>query len=279
MNRIAAIRDPKGTITAIVGGKTFTIPADFPTYSEVMEAIKDQEIGAFLSSIDAGESFKKRSEGKVSVVNNRVVFNGQQVHNVVASRILDLAREGFDFSAMVAFLENCFKNPTPSSIDELYLFLEANRLPLTPDGCFLAYRRVGPDYLSIHCNPDGTRNRNKVGDVVKMDRKLVNPNRNETCSRGLHFASLSYMPSYPGEKIMIVKLNPINVVTIPSDYNNQKGRCCEYKVVAEHTEGDVVDSLLESPVYAETATGVTPTGGKYAVRRGKNGRFLPAQKE
>ena len=35
---------------------------------------------------------------------------------------------------------------------------------------------------------------------------------------------------------MIVKINPADVVAIPSDYNNTKGRTCRYEVVSEYKE-------------------------------------------
>jgi hypothetical protein len=35
---------------------------------------------------------------------------------------------------------------------------------------------------------------------------------------------------------MILKINPKDVVSIPADYNNTKGRCCRYEVVAEYNE-------------------------------------------
>ena len=35
---------------------------------------------------------------------------------------------------------------------------------------------------------------------------------------------------------MIVKINPADVVSIPKDYNNTKGRACKYEVIAEYTE-------------------------------------------
>ena len=36
---------------------------------------------------------------------------------------------------------------------------------------------------------------------------------------------------------MIVKIDPADVVSIPVDYNNSKGRCCKYEVIAEHFNG------------------------------------------
>lgn len=32
---------------------------------------------------------------------------------------------------------------------------------------------------------------------------------------------------------MVLKINPQDVVSIPTDYNNTKGRCCKYTVVGE----------------------------------------------
>jgi hypothetical protein len=33
--------------------------------------------------------------------------------------------------------------------------------------------------------------------------------------------------------VMILKINPADVVSIPTDYDGAKGRCCAYEVVAE----------------------------------------------
>ena len=32
---------------------------------------------------------------------------------------------------------------------------------------------------------------------------------------------------------MILKINPRDVVSIPTDYNDSKGRCCRYEVIGE----------------------------------------------
>jgi hypothetical protein len=37
---------------------------------------------------------------------------------------------------------------------------------------------------------------------------------------------------------MIVKINPADVVSIPSDYHNAKGRACRYEVIGEHAYED-----------------------------------------
>ena len=37
---------------------------------------------------------------------------------------------------------------------------------------------------------------------------------------------------------MILKINPRDVVSIPTDYNNSKGRTCRYEVIGEHNVED-----------------------------------------
>ena len=72
-----------------------------------------------------------------------------------------------------------------------------------------------------------------------MDRNLVDDNPESHCSSGLHFCSESYLQSFGGASnpVMILKINPADVVSIPTDYNGAKGRCMKYEVVAE-VDGD-----------------------------------------
>ena len=116
----------------------------------------------------------------------------QVLHNAIVDRIVELAKSGFDVSPMCRFMENLLANPLKSAIDELYLFLDACRLPITDDGHFIAYKLVRADYKDIYT---GTMD-NSVGKVVEMMRSLVDTNRNQTCSVGLHFCSKSYLKSY-----------------------------------------------------------------------------------
>jgi len=69
-----------------------------------------------------------------------------------------------------------------------------------------------------------------------MPRDKVDNDRNRTCSTGLHFCSKTYLPAFGGSsgyRVMIVKVSPEDVVAIPSDYKNAKGRACKYEVVGE----------------------------------------------
>jgi hypothetical protein len=66
-----------------------------------------------------------------------------------------------------------------------------------------------------------------------MERNKVDDNQNNTCSSGLHFCSENYLRSFGGDRTVIVKINPRDVVSIPTDYDNSKGRACRYEVIGE----------------------------------------------
>jgi hypothetical protein len=66
-----------------------------------------------------------------------------------------------------------------------------------------------------------------------MDRNQVNDDARQTCSAGLHFCSEGYLRNFGGARVMILKINPRDVVSIPTDYDNSKGRACRYEVVGE----------------------------------------------
>ena len=110
-------------------------------------------------------------------------------------------------------------------------------VPLTPDGHCMAYKKVRDNYMDIH---SGTFD-NNVGQICKMARNEVDEDKDRTCSSGLHFCSLDYLPKFGGSygtRVMLLKINPRDVVSIPSDYNNAKGRACRYEVVGEHGAPD-----------------------------------------
>jgi hypothetical protein len=85
-----------------------------------------------------------------------------------------------------------------------------------------------------------------------MERNQVDDDKDRTCSTGLHFCSQDYLPSFgsaQGNRVVIVKINPADVVSIPSDYNNAKGRACRYEVVGEiGNTGDKIEGAFNRPV-------------------------------
>lgn len=216
-------------VIVVIDGEPHTINKTHISYTQIIDAIKAglwDDVKTLVNPVKVVINFSK---GNVSITDGEMFWKGQPFHNALASRMIQMLSDGFDINPMVNFMTNLMMNPSRQAVTELYGFLEKNSLPITPDGCFLAYKRVRENYFDCHT---GTID-NSVGKIVEMERNMVDDNRNNTCSAGLHFCSHSYLSSFGGERTVIVKINPADVVSIPSDYNQAKGRTCRYEVIGE----------------------------------------------
>jgi len=231
-------------ITLVVDNKPHTVNRTHPTYQRVVDAVKANDWDTVRDVIDPKQVVINWAQGHISVQGEQLFWQGQPFHSALSRRMIDMLKEGFDIGPMAAFMTNLMQNPSKRSVDELYGFLEANKLPITPDGHFLAYKRVRADYLDCH---SGTMD-NSPGRVVEMSRNQVDDNKENTCSAGLHFCSQEYLQSFSGDRTVIVKINPRDVVSIPTDYNNSKGRTCRYEVISELAVSE--DRAFDRPVQA-----------------------------
>lgn len=236
MNTTAITITGSGKIAAVIQGKAYTIAPDHPNYSKIIESVKSQDWNEFVKLADVASAITQYAGARgVQIVSGCVMYNGETIHNTITDRIVKFMREGLPFEPLVKFLENLMQNPSKRAVDELYGFLEAGELPITTDGCFLAYKNVRSDYRDIHSGKFD----NSIGKTCEMPRNQVCDDKNLTCSSGLHFCSIKYLPHFSdanGGKTIIVKINPADVVSIPSDYNNTKGRTCKYEVVDDYTD-------------------------------------------
>ena len=216
-------------VTVVIGNKPHTISRTHITYQKVVDAIKQGDWQKVQDLIEPKQVVLNYGKGNVSVQGDQLFWKGKPMHNALATRMIAMLQDEFPIEPLVNFMENLMTNPSKQAVNELYGFLEKNNLPITPDGHFLAYKRVREDYKDCHT---GTM-LNAPGCTVEMERNEVDDNRNNTCSTGLHFCAESYLKSFGGARTVIVKINPRDVVSIPSDYNDAKGRACRYEVVGE----------------------------------------------
>jgi len=216
-------------IVVVIGNKSYTVSKTHITYQKVLDAIKAEDWDLVKEVVDPKKVVLSYGKGNVSVQGETLYWKGEQLNGGLAVRMITMLQEGFPIEPMVNFMENLFKNPSKRAVTELYGFLEKNNLPITPDGHFLAYKKVRDNFLDVH---SGTMD-NSPGNVLEMERNQVDDNKDNTCSTGLHFCGMSYLSCFGGERTVIVKINPADVVSIPSDYNDAKGRTCRYEFVGE----------------------------------------------
>jgi len=227
-------------------GETKSIRLDSPFYPLIKsQIIKREDPKKIMQSCSMYDLVKLRchSSGLFSIdQDSNIWVNGEQVHKVLADRIYDFVEQGLPFEPLVNFWKNCQENPDPRAKTDLYGFLAHNGIPITEDGCFIAYRGVTSDFKDPRT---GTFD-NSVGKIVQMPRSECNPNPEDTCSTGLHAAALDYvLAHYHSGKVVLVKINPKNLVSVPTDYDKQKLRCCEFEVISEYVgKLPIVDSLV-----------------------------------
>lgn len=235
-----------GNLTVIVKNKAHQVLPDHVNYKMIMDALPSATEEDLLNLLDVDKAVELYSSGNVKVEGNKVLYQGDEVHGSISKRILEFMKNGLPFEPLVKFLENIMQNPSMQSQRELYDFLQHENLPITEDGYFLAYKAVRSDFKDKYRGVFD----NSVGQVCEMQRAKVDDDRARGCSDGLHAGALSYVASYgsveAGDNIVIVKINPADVVSVPTDCNCQKLRTCRYEVVGLY-EGE-----LERPLYQTT---------------------------
>ena len=234
-----------GNLTLVINNQSYQVLPDHLNYKMILEKLPTGTPEDLLELIDIQKAVAIFSDGTVEIKNGQVLYEGEEVHGSISKRILEFMSNGLPFQPLINFLNNIMENPSMQSQKELYDFLEHEHLPITEDGHFLAYKAVRSDFKDKY---RGTFD-NTVGQVCQMQRAKVDDDRSRGCSDGLHAGALNYVAGYGclenGDKIVIVKINPKDVVSVPSDSNCEKLRTCRYEGVGEYA------GELLKPLYSE----------------------------
>lgn len=230
-----------GNVTAVVSGQAYNFGKSHPNYNKLINHLKNNNVEHFEACYDIVSHLNSYCEGYVNCSDGVLNWDGIKMPNMFTSTILDMVKQGFPFEPMLNFLDNMSQNPSDHAIVELFDFMENKHMPITMDGYFLAYKAVRSDYKDIY---SGTFD-NSVGNVCSVPRNQVDNNRNNGCGKGLHVGAIDYAKSYGGinldeggdndggNQLMICKVNPRDVVSVPTDSKFQKLRTCRYEVVAK----------------------------------------------
>lgn len=208
---------------------------DEERFEEVFDLEEIKMITKFFEQADKKQEISISIEDGIGYITYNKTQDKHILSDALKKRIINMKDRGFDCQPMIEFIKKLYTNPLQSSIDELFMFMEANNLPITEDGDFIAYKIINSNYRDIYSDSID----NSVGQIVTMERVDVNSDRYQTCSSGLHFCSKEYLGHFGNESsiCVLMKINPADVVSIPSDYNNAKGRCCRYEVLCEMSDG------------------------------------------
>jgi hypothetical protein len=232
------------TITAVINGKSYTIRRDHANAKMVINAIAEGRAeGDVEQLMDITKALDAYLGNSVEVKEGSVYHRGEVVDERIARRILNFMEEDLPVEPMTRFLENLYNNPSHNSRAQLYQFLEHKNMPITEDGCFLAYKSVDENYMDHHTGKFS----NRVGQILTIARRSVDDNPENGCSYGFHAGSLEYASNFGGgeRRVVIVKISPEDVVSVPNDCEFQKLRTAKYEVVANYT-GPLPKTYAES---------------------------------
>ena len=250
-----------GSLVATTDNRVFTLTSDHADFDDILTLLKAGRNAEAELRLDRATHVRAAVKNTAFTITDNVVsYDGRQLPAVMAQYIIRLNTEGFDLAPLEKFTANLFANPSYRATQECFKFIEANEMPITEDGCFIAYRSVTLDFKDHRTGKWD----NSIGAVCKEDRNLVDEDPNNTCSKGLHVCALGYIHGpnshgYGGSQShwVIVKVNPKNVVAVPHDYKNTKMRVCEFEVVGQLDKTKIAPTATKS--YVENKVIYTPT--------------------
>lgn len=243
--------------TVILGGQPFMFDHAHPQYAALVECVHAGDADEFVRLIDTGNEIENWSEGEFEFREGFLYFEGEQVANQPTNRVIEMIQQGFPHQPMLNYLTNLYDNVSERAVQESYTWSSHKGLPITEDGMMVGYKGVRPyhgdtievkngelkdgDLVDIYT---GKTFRNNVGDVCTMKRRQVCDDHTKGCDTGLHVGTYQYACDWAGYGVVVlVKFNPKDIVSVPSDCNCQKMRVSEYEVIA------IAREQLEESVY------------------------------
>lgn len=205
------------------------VPVSSPTFSEAGVA-KQADVVEASGKTPGAHTSESAPDTIIAVVDNKVVPGVEKIKTQFGRA----AKLG-STTGMENFLRRLSSviHDRKHSVDDLLKFLERGDLPIAEDGSILIYkvlRKQDGHYVDCHTR----KVPQKVGSYVCMDETLVDHNRNNECSNGLHVARRGYIGSFSGDVCTLAKLAPEDVIAVPT-YDANKMRVCGYHIIFELT--------------------------------------------
>ena len=272
------------SVTAICDGRPLVAVKEHKTFDRIVATLaeNDRTDGQTIKTWDDLRALFDVSEGlnrafndallseRVAIRNGTIFIDQDPFSDPMAAHIIDLYTEGKNFKPMVRFLEKAILNPNKHSREQMFKWLDRNHFVIADDGDILAYKGVNRmstggfqssnageawvnGVLHTGCIPTSP------GSIVEMPRSKVNHNPSIGCSTGLHAGDWSYAKEF-APVVLLVKINPRDVVSVPTDSGERKMRVCRYLVLHEVTEpiksmtvAGLDDRILVTPPASDTA--------------------------
>ena len=247
--------------TVVLGGQPHQFDHTHPEYNGLCECVMAGDADEFVNLINTGTVIENWSEGNFAFRDGFLYYEDEQVANQPTERIINMIKNSWDYKPMLAYLDRLYQNVSNRAVQESYNWCSHKGLPISDDGMLIGYKGVslysGEDRFDKLGRPlaegdhvdkyTGTSFRNNIGDECSMNRRGVSDNCNDGCASGLHVGTYEYAENWAGTNgvVILVKFDPADIVSVPTDCQYSKMRVSKYTVVS------VAREQLEEEVYTE----------------------------
>lgn len=246
------------SLFVVIDNQPYNVDNQHPCWSMLVDAFREQDSDKFLELYNEDTvTVSDTLIGDIRVKGGKVFIGKREINNRLSRYLLECIQDKVDIEPIKNAIMNARLNPSATSANEWFEFADNNNLTLTADGCFLAYKTVRDDYFSKTAGDleliqgvtsDDGRVRYLPGDVIECNRQDVDDTRTNHCSKGIHCGGLEYAGpggwfNNTGDRVVIVKVNPAHVVSVPDDHNCGKLRVHKLEVIGEYKT-----NLVESGV-------------------------------
>jgi len=225
------------SLTIILDGEAHVFQKGALNFIPLRDACLADDLEGVLKNLTMAKGIEQWTQGMFTVQGDTMSYQGDPLPQALNKRIIEMAGKGENPTPLMRFWERLMGcpekglpgNPSYRSVEQLWSFLDNKGIPLDQDGFILGYKGVKRDFTDKWTGQVD----NHVGTTNKMPRNKVSDDPNVACHYGFHCGSLEYVRNYArcGEPIIIVRVDPADVVCIPHDSNCQKMRMCAYTVV------------------------------------------------
>lgn len=190
---------------------------------------------AMVKGAEAVKGTEDEEELVVAVLQDNTVIHGVEQLN---DQFKAVTAGVTSVDGMQKFLNRAASVERGHSVEDLLKFVQKGELPFADDGTVLVYKRLqstNEEGVFVDCHSKKVKQR--VGSFVHMAESLVDPNRNQDCSNGLHVARRDYLGSFNGDVMVLCKLAPEDVIAVPK-YDARKLRAKGYFIIAQLSDED-----------------------------------------
>lgn len=226
------------SITILKGNKPLTANRGHACFAQILDRVRR---GNF-NNIEQLFKIKDRIEQyfHVKIKNgNQVFYKNKPVHNALTEKIIGAMQNNLPYKPYVKFMDRLMDNPSEYCRNQLFNYVERYGFCLDSNGMLYGYKTINSKFRDKYTDTISY----SPGRTVTMNRDNCEQNEQISCGPSLHLGMSEYVLNYgsdKGDKFVLVKFSPKDVISCPVDNQYQKLRVCKLTVVRQVERKDLL---------------------------------------